>query len=88
MDHAIRRQHIGWGRFTVQFENKITTGGVIQLIVMVGGIMAFLLGYEHRMTMLESASAQQLVRMSEQDQTLRLIQQQLQGRVVPATTPP
>jgi len=77
MQQIISQARAGWGRLGMRFDGTISFGSIINLIVLLGGGVVFLLNYEHRMTMIEAAQAQQMVRMSDQDSQLRLIQQRL-----------
>lgn len=84
MDAVMTQMRSGWERIHVQFENKITTGTILQLLGMAGCLIVFMLAYEHRMTVLETRQAQIIERQGDQDRMLGEIQRQLQGRVIPA----
>lgn len=66
-----------WEWLKMQFENKITTGAILQLVVMICGFIAFLLNSEHRMTLMESAQQQFERRIGDQENQMRIFQQQL-----------
>lgn len=51
----------------MRFDGTIGLGSIINLVVMLCGGVAFLLSYEHRMTMLEAGQAQQVQRDAQQD---------------------
>jgi hypothetical protein len=51
----------------MRFDGTIGLGSIINLIVMLAGGVAFLLSYEHRMTLMEAAQTQQVQRDMQQD---------------------
>ena len=77
MQQIISQAKAGWGRLGMRFDGTISFGSIINLLVMIGGGMVFLLNYEHRMTLLEASQVQQAIHMADQDSQLRQIQQQL-----------
>lgn len=84
MDAVMTQLRSGWERLNVQFENKITTGAVLQILCMVAGFVVFLLSYEHRITQLEERQAESSRDMVKLSSQLDTIQSQLQGRIIPA----
>ena len=60
-----------WKWLRMRFDGTIGLGSIINLVVMLGGGVIFLLSYEHRMTMLEAGQAAQVTRDLEQDTTAR-----------------
>lgn len=72
----------------MRFDSTIGLGSIINLAVMLAGGIAFLLGYEHRITIVESAQAQIERRQADQESRIGAFERQLNGIVFNAPRKP